>query len=185
MWLRIPLFLLTALVVTGCGRNPNRPANLTSEQVSGVYELCSLVFVPGNTLFPAVDVRATVTDTAPDPRFFPVPHIQLTRTVQQYQLEYVRQGESLRMFVQGRYSLGPNTVTLAFPSADTVAAALLLPNPVTMRFDLAARTLAIGAEQLQHDVPRARYAALAGVSEDGLGTYIRGSLSGRFAPDCN
>jgi hypothetical protein len=180
-WLALPLLL------TACSGGPtDREKNLTSEQVAGVYEICSLRFAPSGGQLPAVDIRAAVMDTAPTPPLRQ-PILKVARGTLVFELEYVPRNDFLEQRLSGRYALGPETLTLTFPGSEEVQArsTLLLPTPLVMRADVAARTLTVGAEQPAYTVARADYARLAGVAETNLAPQIQGSVSGRLASSCD
>lgn len=182
-----PAWLVLPLTLVACSDGPtDRSRNLTSEQVAGVYEICSLSFAPSGGQLPAVDIRAAVMDTAPTPPLRQ-PILKVARGTLVFELEYVPKDDFVERRISGRYTLGPETVSLTFPGSEEVQArsTLLLPSPLVTRADVNARTLTVGAEQPAYTVARADYARLAGVPETNLAPQIQGSVTGRLAVSCD
>jgi hypothetical protein len=169
------VFLLLAPLLTACG---DSTGPVSTEDVGGVYQVCSLVFTPGGGTLPAVNVRAVVMDTAstsPNP-----PRLTLSTQVRDFELAYTPRNDVLVRRPGGSYEAGRNTVTLAFTDPALVASTLLLPARLRLEVQVSPKALQASDTQDVHRVARADYARLAGISQTNLPTEIEGSVSGRF-----
>lgn len=168
------LFLLVPLLAA-CG---DSTGPVSTEEVGGVYQVCSLVFTPGGGTLPAVDVRAVVMDTAstsPNP-----PRLTLSTQVRDFELAYTPRNDVLVRRPGGTYEAGRNTVTLVFTDAAQAASTLLLPARLRLDVQTSPKALQAAEGQDIHRVARADYARLAGISQTNLPTEIEGTVSGRF-----
>lgn len=175
----VGLLLATAALLGACGDDgPTGPAQLTPQQVQGIYQLCSLRFTPTNA-----QLRQVAIDSAAvQPRSGSGSSAQLgLNQDRSFELEYFPRGFNTDTELPGTYSLGANTVTLTFNNAATAGANLLLPREVRLAYGSSDRSLTV-VSQGEYTVPRSRYSQLSGVSEAGLAEQIPGTLSGRFVP---
>lgn len=165
--------LLPLLAACGDSTGP-----VTTAEVGGVYQVCSLVFTPaGNTLQP-VDIRVAATDTSPG--ITNPSRLTLSTQVREFELQYTPKNDVLPQRPRGTYETRANTVGLVFAEPARVASALLLPARLGLDFQASPKALVVAQTQGSYRVPRADYARLAGVSQTNLPTEIEGSLAGRF-----
>lgn len=175
------LALASVVVLAACGDGGGPgPDRLSKEEVGGVYQICSLVFTPEGGSPPPLDVRAATMELSAAGA---VQTLTLGRTVQDFALEYTRRGDVLTRRFDGSYTTGTDRVFLNFDTGSAVADALLLPDPLTVRFvdGAAGRRLEIDVPAGTHSVRRADFERLAGQSFPNARDNIVGTLTGRFA----
>ncbi len=178
---KLSLLPLLALTLAACPGNGAGPALLTPEEVAGTYEICSLVFTPENSLFPAVDVRAKGIDMRPQAPLRAALRLRDNATTFDFRYTTPPPTDDI-VQLGGTYQLGTNTVALVFTSTAAARATVLLPARLDLEFQATPRKeLHTAQTPIPYSVPRADYARLAGVSEQGLAPEIPGTLSARFA----
>lgn len=170
------LVVLPALALAGCGHDGGTsPLALTPDQVAGVYEICSLTFIPQGGSPPALDIRGAVMDTSGNVP----PVLRIGRTTQSFELEYLKKGDVLRPRFEGSYTLSASNVMLSFSDA-SVAQTLLLPATTALRFQNNPRRLLLEGYDA-YSIPKADYERLAGQSYPNLRNNILGALRGTLA----
>jgi len=175
------------LALAACdGGNSFDPDRLTADQVDALYEICDLRFVPVNGVLPTADVRQGVMNLNP-PATRPRPSLSLSNG--DFDFTYTRKSDNFLQQLRGSYSLGTDDVVLRIYSGETptaLAAELLLPQNVPLRFADSPRRLTAGGNGFIYTVRRADYARAANVSENGLQERIEGRIVASLAaPSCS
>jgi len=175
------------LVLAACdGGNSFDPDRLTADQVDGLYEICDLRFVPTQAAFPTADLRQGVMNLNP-PATRPRPSLSLSNG--SFDLTYTRKSDNFLQQLRATYSLAPEDVVLRVYTGETpsaLAAELLLPQSVPLRFADSPRRLTAGGNGFVYTVRRADYARAAGITENGLSERIEGRLVASLAsPACS
>jgi hypothetical protein len=170
-----------AVLLGACSGDSTGAPKLTPSQVQGVYNVCTLRFVPSQSALPTADVLATVINTAPPAPKQP-PSLTLSGTATQYQLIYTRRSDNFLQQVNGDTYLSSNMVFVDLPSADASDAVreTLLPPQLPLVYDAAARRLSVQSGNV-YTVRRADYARAAGITEEGLQDHISGQLTASFS----
>jgi hypothetical protein len=180
------LSVAALLATAACDGDGSGSSRLSPDEVAAVYRVCSLRFVPEQSVFPAADLLQRVIDTTP-----PAGKLEPTVTLSsngRYQLSYTEEGTSFSRDLQGEVGYRSQSVRLSFYSGDrnAVAAALLLPERVDLNFQGSPRRLTTSSSNQLYAVARREYAQAAGISESGLATQIFGTLEGSFREgSCN
>ena len=160
----------------GGGTGPDR---LTSAETQGVYQICSLRFVPTGTLAPA-DLLQEAIQTAP-PQGKPAPTLTLSGTAAEFELVYTRKSDSFLQLLRGTLGYSESSVSVNFGSASgAIVRELLLPQILTLSFTDTPRRLATSGSAV-YSVARADYARAAGTTEENLAERINGRLAASFA----
>lgn len=172
------LALAPLLALAACGDDGGTtPQPLTSQQVGGVYQICSLTFVPEGGSPPVLDIRAATME----PSAGAVRELTLGRTVNDFSLEYTRRGDVLKRRFEGRYTTGTDRVFLDFNGGTAIADALLLPQRLELEFRDSPQRLEVSGIHARHTVRRADYERLAGQTYPNARDQIVGVLAGRFS----
>jgi hypothetical protein len=176
------LILLCVPVLAACDDSTG-PSGLTGDDVAGVYEVCSLAFVPDGGVLPTVDIKAKAFETANTNVLQPRVTVDVLGST--FELKYTPKGQFSDRELDGTYSIRGSTVTLKFgPGSDVEPGTLLLPGSIPVEFQES--PLELGTEGTAvYNVPRNSYAQLAGVSASGLAEQIPGRATARFAANCN
>jgi hypothetical protein len=186
MHLPVSRLLATALVLlpalAACGDDGGTgPARLTPDQVGAEYRICSLTFTPDGGSPPALDIRGAVMDTAADSGAV----LRVGRTVESFELEYLKKGDVLRPRFQGSYGTGESDVTLSFAGGSEVTSTLLLPQKLKLVFQASPRKLGIQSDPF-YTVSRTDYERVAGKGFPNARDQITGTLAGTFSEGaCN
>lgn len=161
----------------GGGTGPDR---LTSAETQGVYQVCSLRFVPSQQILPAADLLQRVIQTAP-PQGKPTPSLTLSGTAPQFELVYTRKSDNFLQLYRGTLGYSESAVSVDFGSASgAIVRELLLPQILTLSFTDTPRRLATAGSAV-YSVARADYARAAGTTEENLAERINGRLAATFA----
>lgn len=121
----VPLALCATLAIAACGDDDvSGPDLLTRDQVGGVYTMTELSFDPQGSL-PSQDILAVLEQAQ-------VPTLNLSPTVNSFQLVFTDPATSLVETVDGTYTLTSTQVRLAFSAGDETFGELLFPE--TPRF---------------------------------------------------
>lgn len=150
---------------------------LTPQDVTGSYEVCSLVFQPENPTQPAVDIRTAVFETE-DTAGVQQPRLAVDQQPREFALLYTRKGQFVPQNITGNYDLTASGLTLKFPGGSNPGG-FLLPDRLALEFQASPMVLWTDSSD-RYSVPRSDYARLAGVPETGLADQIPGHLSARF-----
>jgi hypothetical protein len=171
------LALSTLFGAAACDGDGPGPSRLTLQEVSGVYRVCTLRFVPQNSAFPAANLLERVVDTTP-PAGKLEPTVTLFADRPEYQLAYTRSDAASQDF-RSSVTLSGEQVLLRFYTDDDsrgqVPSELLLPRDVRLDFQSGPRRLSTSASRT-YSVARREYARAAGVDESGFAATIPGSL---------
>ncbi|CAN5388070.1 hypothetical protein BH24GEM3_BH24GEM3_20260 [soil metagenome] len=169
----IALAPLLALAATACGNGGGTgPARLTTEEVGGSYQICSMTFVPTGNFAQPVDILALV-----EPDFS---RLELSSTQNQFNLLYRLRSGGLSQTAPGTYTLGTNTVDLQFSNSVAVSSLLLPTNRrVTFEFQDNPKRLTPAANPGTYLVAKTDYERLAG-SDPNLRDQIEGTFSASF-----
>lgn len=181
--MRSPFVLVPALaLLAACdGGGGTRSDPLTPQEVTGVYEMCSLRFQPSNAALPAANLLGSVIDTTP-PANRPMPSVALANNGT-YDLAYTAQQTQFLEQIRGSIGYRENQISLTFPSGSSSAAALLLPRTLLLNYDATGHRFTGDAGGFAYPVARADYAAAAGISQEGLQSSINGTLQVTFDLD--
>jgi hypothetical protein len=166
--------IAAALPLAACNDGGSGPDRLTAEEVSGVYNLCTLRFAPANNILPVADLMTAVVDTTP-PAGRPEATVSLANGV--YDLVYTRTGDAFLRQLQGSVSYGSTSVTLQTPSESGIIAELLLPQPLTLTFLPGTQRGLAGQTQFTYAVSREDYARAINSNGQGLAQTIAGSMT--------
>ena len=171
------LAALTLLAACEGGNGGTRPSRLTPAQVAETYQVCELKFSPANTILPTADLLVSVVDTTP-PAGRPEFTIAFSKTGE-FDLVYTRGSDAFLQQARGTVEYGQQHVSISLPASSAIAAELLLPRPLTLRFSSTNgnRLTADVSDNLQYPVNRADYARAANVSDEGLQNTINGRLT--------
>lgn len=178
--MRSPALLLRAgllaavLPLAACDDGGSGPDRLTADEVAGVYNLCTLRFVPTNNILPVADLMTAVVDTTP-PAGRPEATVSLANGV--YDLVYTRTNDAFLRQLQGSVNYGTTSVTLNTPAESDVTSELLLARPLTLTF-VAGTNRSLGAQTaFTYTVERDDYARAIGSNGQGLAQTIAGSMT--------
>jgi hypothetical protein len=175
----VRLLALSALFgAAACDGDGAGSSRLTTQEVAGVYRVCTLRFVPQNTAFPGANLLERVIDTTPPPGKLE-PTVTLFADRPEYQFAYTRSDAASQDFRSGLSFTGGDQVLLRFytdqDNRGQVPAELLLPSDVRLDFQDNPRRLSTSASRT-YSVARRDYARAAGVDESGFAATIPGSL---------
>jgi hypothetical protein len=187
MKIRSPLSVLVrtlplcALALAACGGGGTDVARLTPAEVAGVYNICSLRFIPLQGALPAANLLQSVINTAPPAPKQP-PSLTLSGTENQYQLVYTRKSDNFLQTITSGVHFYPGEIALDFPDQDQseIVRELLLPTQLWLGFAATPSRLNTSTS-LTYSVRRADYARAAGITEEGLQANISGQLTATFA----
>lgn len=170
-----------AAVLAACNGGGTDVPQLTPEQVAGVYNVCSLRFIPQQGALPAANLLASVINTAPPAPKTP-PSLTLSGTSNQFQLIYTRKSDNFTQTITGGVHFFTSEIAIDFPNQDQseITRELLLPTQLWLGFADTPKRLA-NSTSLVYSVRRADYARAAGITEDGLASTIQGQLTATFA----
>jgi hypothetical protein len=174
----VPAFTLLAACDGGRG---TRSDPLTPQEVTGVYELCTLRFQPSNAALRAADLLTSVVDTTP-PANRPLPSIALASNGT-YDLAYTDAQTQFLEQIRGSIGYREDQITLSFSSSDATAATLLMPRTLLLNYDATEHRFTGDAAGFPYPVARADYASAAGISEEGLQNTLNGTLQVMFDLD--
>lgn len=172
---------LTLLAACEGDDGGTRPTRLTPTQVAGTYQVCELKFSPTNTILPTADLLRTVADTTP-PTGRPEFTVAFSQTGE-FDMVYTRASDAFLQQARGSVEYGQQHVSISLPASSAIAAELLLPRPLTLRFTSTNgnRLTADVSDNLQYPVSRVDYARAANVSDEGLQSTINGRLTATLA----
>jgi hypothetical protein len=173
--------LIAAVLAAGCGDGGTNVTHLTPQEVQGVYNVCSLRFVPTQGALPAADLLQTVINTAPPSPKTP-PSLTLSGQQAIYQLLYTRRSDAITQDLRGDVTFGGTAVFVNLPdeASSEVRRELLLPGQIILQFTSSPRRL-VATQNVEYTVRRSDYARAAGISEQNLADRINGSLAATFA----
>lgn len=175
----VPLLALATLFATACDGDSSGSQRLTPGDVAGVYRICTLRFVPVNSIFPAANLLERIVDNTP-PAGKPDPTLTLSPSSSAFQLIYTSQADAFTQDLRGEVSYGRSEVFPRFyadnDSRGAIATELLLPPRVALSFSDSPRRLATGGSDGTYSVSRRAYATAAGVNESGLDDTIQGRI---------
>ncbi|HEX8673732.1 MAG TPA: hypothetical protein VF710_17685 [Longimicrobium sp.] len=171
------LALSTLFATAACDGGGTGGTRLTPAEVSGVYRVCMLRFVPDNSAFPAANLLERVVHTTP-PAGKPEPTVTLSPDGA-FQLSYTRRSDSFTRELVGAIEYRSDGVGLRFyndaDNPNAVAAELLLPQQAMLTYQAAIRRLSTTSAR-SYSVTRRDYARAAGVDEAGFAATIPGHL---------
>jgi len=169
----------TLLGAAACDGDGTGSSRLTTQDVAGVYRVCTLRFVPQNNAFPAANLLERVVDTTP-PAGKLEPTVTLFADRPEYQLAYTRgdaASQDLRSTVA--FTAGDQVLLRFYTDDDNrgqVPSELLLPSDVRLDFQTGPKRLVTPSVSRTYSVSRRDYARAAGVEESGFAATIPGSL---------
>jgi len=173
----VPLLALATLFAAACDDDSSGSQRLTPGEVAGVYRVCTLRFVPVNSILPAANLLERIVDNTP-PAGKPEPTLTLSPSNSAFQLIYTSQADAFTQDLRGEVSYGRNEVFPRFYADDdnrgAIATELLLPAWTTLRFSDSPRRLDTDGSDGTYSVPRRAYATAAGIDESGLSSTIEG-----------
>ena len=166
-----------AAALAACNGGGTDVPRLTPAQVAGVYNVCSLRFIPQQGALPAANLLSTIINTAPPPPKQP-PSLTLSGTANQYQLVYTRKSDNFLQTITAGVHFYTSEVALDFPDQDQseITRELLLPTQLWLSFADSPTRLE-NSTSLVYAVRRADYARAAGITEEGLAANISGQLT--------
>ena len=175
----VPLLALTTLFATACDGDSSGSQRLTPGEVAGVYRVCTLRFVPVNSIFPAANLLERIVDNTP-PAGKPEPTLTLSPSNSAFQLIYTSEADAFTQDLRGEVSYGRSEVFPRFyadsDSRGAIATELLLPASSRLSFDSSPKRLATDGSDGTYSVPRRAYATAAGINEQGLSSMIEGRI---------
>jgi hypothetical protein len=176
------LILLCVPVLAACDDSTG-PSGLSGDDVAGIYQICSLAFVPEGGVLPTVDIKAKAFETTNTD--VTQPRVTVDVLGSTFELKYTPKGQFSDRELHGTYSIRGNTVTLKFGAgSDVEPGTLLLPGTIPVDFQESPQELSTEGTAA-YSVPRTSYAQLAGASASGLAEQIPGRATARFAANCN
>lgn len=170
------------LATAACDGNSSGSNRLSPGDVRGVYAICTLRFVPSQSVLPAADLLKTVMDTTP-PSIRPKPSIAFDPSTAAFDLIYTRRESGVLRQLGGPSELRTSTVGPRFYSGDApseIPSELLLPQQLILNFQSGGRKRLTGSSELVYNVRLADYARAAGISESSLQERITGSMEATF-----
>jgi hypothetical protein len=168
-----------ALLAACDGGGGSRSNPLTPQEVSGVYNLCTLRFQPSNGALPAANLLTTVVDTTP-PGGRPEATVALAANGT-YDLAYTEASTAFIQQIRGSIGYREDQISLTFPQSSASAAALLLPRTLLLGYNASTRQLTGDQSGFPYPVTRADYASAAGISQEGLQPTINGNAQVVFS----
>jgi hypothetical protein len=173
--------LPVAAALAACNGGGTDVPQLTPAQVAGVYNICSLRFIPQQGALPAANLLASVINTTPPAPKTP-PSLTLSGTDNQFQLIYTRKSDNFTQTITAGVHFFTSEIAIDFPDQDQseITRELLLPTQLWLSFADTPKRLS-NSTNLVYSVRRADYARAAGITEDGLASNIQGQLTATFA----
>lgn len=172
---------LLAAALAACGKGGTDVPRLTPAEVAGVYNICSLRFIPLQGALPAANLLQSVINVTPPAPKQP-PSLTLSGTQSQFQLVYTRKSDNFLQTVTGGVHFYTGEIAIDFPDPDQseIVRELLLPTQLWLGFTATPSRLGTSTS-LTYSVRRADYARAAGITEEGLQQSITGQLTATFA----
>jgi hypothetical protein len=163
---------LLAPALAACG-DATGSSSLTPADVAGLYEICTMRFIPDNPTQPDVDIRATVFETTKPGVRSPQLALDVDRRAG---ILFTLKDRNVPDELTGSFNLTGDRVVVSLPASEDPSS-FLLPGSLSLDFQTTVPELTSDANV--YSVDRDDYARLSGVSEAGLAAQIPGHLSVR------